>query len=285
MSEPMKDPRYKMMQAELRGLNSRVDALINVLSPKPFILDLISLPKAAAFADTRVECINVDLIQISSDGDLTDVSYKVVHLDGSVSLEMEAAESPHILGPINAVLVTNDTAEAGMTVRVARNQGNPSALAAIKHGTPSSVVTAAAGRMFYAEDVEYVAGPLDPFELDEPIDANAPTRFMTGIPLANNIMIHGVKYQMNPTAAVTYQLYLLEGATAEIQQQEAEIIYDSGAGIVGGAIVNWIAGGAPSRLQILARLTAPGIIWYKLDWSAAPGDTPGYIRVYGETLA
>ncbi len=285
MSEAITNPAFRAMIAEMRGINSRVDALINLMGPKPFILDLFNLDKAAVFADTRVECIGADLIQISSDGDLTDVSYKIVHLDGSVSLEMEAVESPHILGPVNAVLVSNDTAEAGMTVKVARNQGAIAALAAIQHGTPSSTVSAAAGRMFYAEIVEYVVGADNFFEDDEPIGAVAPTHNFVGVPLVTHIMIHGVKYQMIPTAAVTYQLYLLEGATAEAQQQEAEIIYDSGPGIVGGDIVNWVAGGAPSRLPVMARLTAAGTIWYKLDWSAAPGNTAGYIRVYGEALA
>jgi len=280
----MKDPRYRMLQAELRGLNSRMDAFIETQRPKPFVLDLISLDKAAAFADTRVECIGVDLIQISSDGDLTDVSYKVVHLDGSTSMEMEAAESPHILGPINALLVTNDTAEAGMTVRVARNQGHPAALAAIKHGTPMSMTVAAGSRMFYAEQVEYVAGADNLFEADQPLGTE-PTLFFVGVPAVPHIMIHTIKHQFTPTAAETYQLYLLEAATAEDEQSEAEIIFDSGAGMVGGTMYIQVTGGAPARLPVMARLTDPGMIWYLVDWSGPPGDTDGYIRVYGEALA
>lgn len=279
----MKDPRYRMLQSELRGLNSRMGALINILSPKPFILDLFNIDKAAEFADTRVECIGADLIQISTDGDLTNISYKIIHLDGSESLEMEAAESPHILGPVSAVLVTNDTAEAGTTVRVARNQGSQAALAAIQHGSPTATSVTSSKRLFYAEIVEYAPGVVN-FDDDEPIGAAAPTHFMTGAPLVPHIMIHAIKYQMNPAAAETYQLYLLEGATAEAEQQEAEIIYDSGPGVAGGDIVTWVAGGAPARLPIIARLTAAGIIWYKLDWTGPPGNTGGYIRIYGEVM-
>lgn len=281
----MKDPRYKMLQSELRGMNSRMDALINVLSPKPFVMDINTLAKAAVFALTRVECVGADLVQISTDGDLTNVSYFIVHLDGSVSLEMEAAESPHFLGPINAVLVTNDTAEAGTNIRVARYQASQAALSAILHGTPAAVNIAAASRMFYAEAVEYVVSLANIFEDDEPLDAALPTHFMTGNPLAVHIKIHTIKYQMTPTNAVTYQLYLLEGATAEAEQQEAEVIFDSGPLQAAGGVYLWVAGGAPAELPVMARLTAAGIIWYKIDWSAAPGDTDGYIRVYGEVLA
>lgn len=283
MSE-ITNPAYRAMLAEMRGLNTRMDAFIETQRPKEFILDLFSIDKAAAFADTRVECLGTDLIQISSDGDMTDISYKVVQLNGTVSLEMEAAESPQIPGPISAVLVTNDAAEAGTTVRIVRLQGNVFALAALQHGTPLAVNVTAGKRAFYAEAAEYVVSAEDLFEDDEPISAVAPTHYMTGAPLASNIMIHAVKYQMIPTAAVTYQLYLLEAATAEQQQQEAEIIYDSGAGIASGEVVLWVAGGAPSRLPVPARLAAPGVIWYKIDWSAAPGNTAGYIRVYGEMM-
>lgn len=286
MSEEMKDPRYRMLQAELRGLNTRMDAFIETQRPKAFVADLISINKAAAFADTRVECIGFDLFQISSDGDMTDISYKVVQLNGTTSLAMEAAESPQFLGPISAVLVTNDTAEAGRTVRITRFQGNIFALAAIKHGTPLSMTAAQSGRLFYAEQVEYAVSALDLFEDDEPLGAVAPTHFFAGTPVtAHNIMIHTVKWQFTPTAAETYQLYLLEGATAEAEQQEAEVIFDSGAGMVGGVVNLWVAGGVPTRLPVMARLTVAGTIWYKIDWSGPPGNTDGYIRVYGETFA
>ena len=284
MSEEMKDPRYRMLQSELRGMNSRLDALIQIQKPKDFILDLFSISKAAAFTETRVECGGADLIQISSDGDLTQVSYKILHVDGSTSKEMEAAESPHILGPIVAVFVTNDTAEAGKTVRIARNQGNPAALAAIKHGTPGAIVIASSKRQFYAEIEEYTSGAPGYFETDQAW-GTTPTLSFAGSPLVNHILIHTIKHQITPTNAVTYQLWLLEAASAVDEQSEADIIYDSGAGQVGGTIYHVVAGGSPSKLPISARLLTAGEIYYMIDWSAAPGDSSGYIKVYGEVLA
>lgn len=281
--EEITNPAFRAMVAEMRGINARLDGLINMGKPKPFVLDIKEISKAAAFDDQEVDCIGVDLLQVSTDGNLGDVSYKIKHLDGSESLEMEASESPHVLGPIISILIINDTAEAGKSIRVARYQGPLVALAAIKHGTPQAVSIAASGRMFYAEAVEYVVGADNLFEDDEAM-GEISTHYMTGAPLVNNILIHTIKYQIIPTAAETYQLYLLEAATAEDQQQEAEIIFDSGAGQIGGTIYIHVAGGAPTRLPILARLTDPGVIFYQLDWSGAPGNTAGYIRVYGEVL-
>ncbi|GAG95894.1 unnamed protein product, partial [marine sediment metagenome] len=64
------------------GMNTRLDALINIWRPKAFIYDIVPpITKVAAFADTRIECLDADLIRISTDGDLNDVSYKIVQMD------------------------------------------------------------------------------------------------------------------------------------------------------------------------------------------------------------
>ena len=226
--EALKDPRYIALQAEMRGINSRLDALINQGMPKPFILDLVpDISKAAAFADTRVECFGADLIQISTDGDLTDVSYKIIQLDGTISQEVEASEIPQFLGPVGGVLITNDTAEAGKSIRVTRIQGTLESLAALQHGTPMAVSIASSKRMFYAEITEYAVGADNYFETEEAM-GDIPTLFFVGAPAALHIRIHTIKYQITPTAAETYQLYLLERASGDDQQQESDIIFDSG---------------------------------------------------------
>lgn len=283
MSEPMKDPRYKMLQTELRGLNTRLDALLNISRPKPFILDLKTISKAATFTDTLIECGGADLIQISTDGNLVDISYKVVHLDGSKSREVEAAESPQVIGRINALLITNDTAEAGKIVKIIRTQGAMAALAAIQHGTPMAINIAASKRLFYAEIEEYTSGAPGYFETDQ-VWGTLPTLSFVGTPAVRHVMIHTVKYQITPTAGETYQLWLLEGASDNDEQSEAEIIFASAAGQVGGTIYQWGAGGAPAKLPVLARLTTAGEIYYMIDWTGAPGNSSGYIRVYGEVL-
>ena len=283
MSEKITNPAFRAMVAEMRGMNSRLDALLNISKPKPFILDLKSISKAATFTDTEVECHGADLIQISSDGDLTDVSYKIVHLDGSKSREMEAAESPHILGPIIGLLITNDTAEAGKTVRIARNQGAIAALAAIKHGTPTATSIAASQRMFYAEIEEYTSGAPGYFEHDRAM-GELPVESFVGVPGVTKLRIHTIKYQITPTAAETYQLYLLEAASANDEQQESDIFFDSGAGQVAGQPYIWVPGGSPAKLPIDVNLAEAGKIWYMTDWSGAPGASSGYIKIYGEVL-
>jgi len=283
MAEELKDPRYKALQTEMRGMNSRLDALINQGMPKPFILDIKILSKASTFTASEVECSGFDLIQISTDGDLTDVSYKIEQLDGTKTRELEAAELPQFLGPVTAVFVNNDTAEAGKTVRITRIQASPEALAALQHGTPMAVSIASSKRMFYAEIEEYTSGAPGYFETDEAM-GDIPTQSFVGAPAVLNIRIHTIKWQISPTAAETYQLYLLERASANDEQQESDIIFDSGAGMIGGKIYTQVPGGSPAKLPIDAKLDAGGEIFYMTDWSGAPGATSGYIKVYGEVL-
>jgi len=279
----LKDPRYIALQAEMRGMNSRLDALINQGMPKPFVLDTRVLSKAAAFADTEIACGGFDLIKISTDGDLTDVSYKILQLDGATTREVEAAELPQFLGPADTVFITNDTAEAGKTIRITRIQASPEALAALQHGTPMAVSIASSKRMFYAEIEEYTSGAPGYFETDEAM-GDIPTQSFVGAPAVLNIRIHTIKWQISPTAAETYQLYLLERASANDEQQESDIIFDSGAGMIGGKIYTQVPGGSPAKLPIDAKLDAGGEIFYMTDWSGAPGATSGYIKVYGEVL-
>ena len=282
--EIIKDPRYRALQTELMGMNTRLDALISIWRPKTFIFDVVPpITKAAAFADTRIECLHADLIRISTDGDLTDISYKIIQMDGHTTQVIQAAETPQFPGPIAAILLTNNMAEAGRFIRIARVHGNVSALAAMPHGTPSATTIKASGRMFYAELVEYAVGADNFFEADQAM-GDIPTLHFDGLPAVLHLRINTIKHQMNPTAAVTYQLYLLERASGDDEQQESDIIFDSGVGMVGGTIYMVVPGGAPARLPVDVRLDDPGEIWYMLDWSAAPGNTGGYIKIYGEVI-
>lgn len=280
-SEKMKDPRYKMLQAELKALNTRIDALIETQKPKPFVLDLRTISKASSFDDTRVECIGADLIQISSDGNLGDISYKVLQLDGGTSDAMEAVESPHVLGPISALLITNDTDESGKNVHVARMQGSQAALAAIQHGTPQAIIIHKPFRMFTCAKRDY-DGTADYFETDQAL-GDTPTLYMTAFQLANKIRIDQIRYQMTPTNDETYRLFLFRDAQADDQRNESNIIFDSGAGRVSGEIYNEV-GAASNKVPVTDELETAGRIYYLLDWTGAPGDTTGYIKIYGEIL-
>ncbi len=279
------NPAFRALIAAQQETNIRLAALTNILSPKNFIMDIKTLAKTSTFTDTEVECGGADLIQISTDGDLTDVSYKVVQNDGSTSLEMEASESPHVPGKINALLITNDTVEGGKTIRIARFQASQGVLPAIQHGTPTAISIASGKRLFYAEIEEFTTGADNFFETDQDIiGGTVPTLSFVGAPAVQHIMIHEIRHQITPTAAETYRLWLFEAASANDEQMESEIIYDSGAGIAGSAIVKQVSGGSPAKLPTMARLTTGGTIYYALDWSGAPGNSTGYIKVIGEVL-
>jgi len=283
MTEELKDPRYKALQAEMRGMNSRLDALINQGMPKPFILDVKIISKASTFTATEVECGGFDLIQISTDGNLTDVSYKIEQLDGAKTRELEASELPQFLGPISAIFITNDTAEAGKTVRITRIQASTEALAALQHGTPMAVSIATSKRMFYAEIEEYTSGAPGYFEHERSL-GDTPVESFIGAPAVTKLRIHTIKWQISPTAAETYQLYLFEAASDNDEQNESDIFFDTGAGQIGGKIYTQIPGGSPAKLPIDVILAEAGKIWYLTVWSGAPGATSGYIKIYGEVL-
>lgn len=103
-----------------------------------------NLDKASTFTDTEVSAAPLyKLIQISSDGDLSDITYKVTNWDNVEGPAILAEKSPHIPGPIRKLTVSNTTAEAGKTVYVTMYNAPDEILALIKHGTPASTLTVA----------------------------------------------------------------------------------------------------------------------------------------------
>ena len=101
---------------------------------------------------------------------------------------------------------------------------------------------------------------------------------------AKLVKVETIKWQLTPTNAVTYQLYLLEDNQAVDENSEADLIFDSGAGLASGTIFIRTDADGSAKLPIMANLFDKGLIYYMIDWSAAPGDTTGYIRAYGEVL-
>ena len=87
---------------------------------------------------------------------------------------------------------------------------------------------------------------------------------------------------MNPANAVTYQLYLFEDASADDVQTRHDLIYDSGAAMAKGTVYKEMP--SQDQLPAIVRCATPGRIYYMLDWSAAPGDTTGYIVIRGKML-
>jgi len=279
MSEnPILDPRYRYIYEALQQQSKEIKRLNDILAPDVFDMSIFPIDKASTFTNTKVSTEGARLIQISTDGDLSDISYKIPGHPYS----MEAAESPHIPGPLSHIFVTNDTAEADKTVRVARYKCSDAMAAAIMHGTPLSVALEGGERGFYAAKEDF-DGTLNYFETDQAI-TDTPTLYMTGSPLATFIKIHSIKYQMTPTNAVTYELYLIEAAAADNEEAESNIIFDSGAAQASGTVYNEIAGAGTPKLPTIAKLADLARIYYLLNWSGAPGDTTGYIKVYGEVM-
>lgn len=280
----MSKSSYAALQLELIKLNLQFAKLLDIFSFDNCDLNVWSESKASTFADTDVPCQGFNLIQVSTDGDLSDISYKLVQLDGRDSHVMQASESPHIIGPVTAIKLTNVEAEAGKTVRVARYRIPLMTLAAVKHGTPQYTSLSAGRKAFYAEKVEYASSASNYFESDQPL-GTTPTLSINGVPSeATKIMIHSIRWQFTPTNAVTYQLYLLDDAQAVDERSESDVFFDSGAGLTSGGIYIQVAGGSPAKLPVQVKLSTAGVIYYLIDWSAAPGDTIGYIKIYGEVL-
>ena len=94
------------------------------------------------------------------------------------------------------------------------------------------------------------------------------------------VRVTNVHHSLTPTNAVTYRLYIYSSndGAANSRELESDKIYDSTE-----HAVNCIA--ATEYLREVDRttfLTDHGTLHYVIDWSAAPGNTAGYIEVCGE---
>lgn len=147
-----------------------------------------------------------------------------------------------------------------------------------------------------AEKLDY-AGTSNFFETDQAITDTA-TLYMnvtTNVPniKPTRFKLTEVKFYMNPTNAVTYRLYLLEGPTADDVTQASDVVFDSGAAKADsteyiyreGCTGSW-AGltTVDGTLPIIVDLHIAGRLYYMVDWSGAPGDTPGYIKCRGKLM-
>ena len=121
------------------------------------------------------------------------------------------------------------------------------------------------------------------FEDDEPLATTTPSLFINLTPAtATAISVESIRYYMNPTAAVTYELYLLEGAQADAVTRYSQLVFDSEAAQADDTIYLVSRG---DKLPHIINLETAGRLYYMLDWSAAPGNTPGFIVVRGRVLA
>lgn len=110
-------------------------------------------------------------------------------------------------------------------------------------------------------------------ETDEAEDATA-TRTLTMPLWIKAGRVTRISYRLNPTNAVTYQLIILEGSAAGNYTQAAKQIYRSAT-----LLADDTAYQDYSERAFL--LDTAGTMYYIIDWTAAPGNTTGYIVVEG----
>lgn len=112
---------------------------------------------------------------------------------------------------------------------------------------------------------------------------DTPVSFVTLTPsTTRKFRITNVRYYCNPSNAETYQLYLFEKASATDIENLSEMIFDSGSGQVDSTSYIIVDS---KKLPIDVTLTDTGKLYFLVDWTGDPGNTPGYLVVRGELMA
>lgn len=138
-------------------------------------------------------------------------------------------------------------------------------------------------RMFYGQISDDSTD--DDFEDDEVLgDGVAATHYITLTPSwVTAVQLQRVNYMMDPTNAVTYQLHILEDNPAAAIDESECVIHSSAALQADGTY--YYHAGTTHGLPQDCRLVEPGRIYFKIDWTAAPGATTGVITLRGRILS
>jgi len=152
----------------------------------------------------------------------------------------------------------------------------------------------------YGEVTEYAYSSNNLFNTDQALGAT-PTLYITlssvdGRPV-KNFWLESVRWylEIEGGAGITYQLYLLEAASADDIQNRSDIVYDTytlGAqamayeACLSGRGVQGAVTSVEFQLPKLVRLETPNRLLYQIDWSADPvaSSVRGYIKVRGRPL-
>ena len=123
------------------------------------------------------------------------------------------------------------------------------------------------------------AGTLNYFETDQ-AETDTPTLTIKTAPSkVKKGRIRRVHYRLNPTNAVTYDLYIFMASKAGNYESEAMKVFDSNDVIADSADDAEYDG---QLLDVPFYLEDDGLFYYIINWSGAPGNTTGYIVVEGE---
>ena len=136
--------------------------------------------------------------------------------------------------------------------------------------------------------VETAGNAAATFKTDQVLGTNQPTLYLDLFPATTQkFKLKSIRFMFKPDGAQTYRLYLLEhntdpAAGAADVQQKAEVVYDSGAGLVGNTDYVEIDGGVLPQDIVLSDTAK---LYYMIDWSAATATAEGYLLIRGEKLS
>jgi len=97
---------------------TRIAAQAQVAQSYGMHVDRNTIDKSSTFTQTEINVDGFNFVQIATDGTLSDISYFVRNLQGTISPAIKAQLSPQFAGYNQSILVSNATAESGKTVFV-----------------------------------------------------------------------------------------------------------------------------------------------------------------------
>jgi hypothetical protein len=122
------------------------------------------------------------------------------------------------------------------------------------------------------------AGAADYFETSQ-IKTDAPTLLLDAShPTMKSGIIHRIHYRLNPTNVATYILRLWHGTAANDYESNMQMLYESPP--LQADDIDYDR----AELIIPFRCSWPGAMYYSIEWTAAPGNTSGFIVVSGEKV-
>ena len=124
-------------------------------------------------------------------------------------------------------------------------------------------------------------GALNSFETPQDITVES-TLFILLEPTVKAFIMTEVNYYMNPTNAVTYELYLLEGPIADDMTALSKVVFDSNA--LKADSIPYTSLEGQGKLPRYVSLDEPGLLYYNMDWTGATGNCPRYIVIKGIVL-
>lgn len=121
--------------------------------------------------------------------------------------------------------------------------------------------------------VEEDTTTLAQFEVDKS-KTDTPTQTITSDISGTKGIIKEVSYRLNPFNAETYTLLIFEAAIAGNYESNSRLLYESAALRADDTDYK-----VPCEIPFT--LEASGTFYVSTDWTGAPGNTLGYIRISG----